>query len=194
MLTFNFNIFQKKTKETRDDADMNETTRAFKVDSDYEPYFDSYKEDHHCIVMPVFDVNENPVEPGNFAEKLKPGTLVEITFTLVHYAFQNNNRVYISDTFSAKIEMVSILKEAPAERKSPYKLKGRRPLHTPQSPVKSGPSSGERSAAASAFIPGASKTSGTRARDDDGTDSAEDRPTKRQKTDKENDKGKEKEV
>jgi hypothetical protein len=87
--------------------------------------------------MPVFDTADKLVNPDHFAEKLV-GAMCEITFTLKHYAIAaqtkaNGKVVEANDVFSAHVESVVILKNAPPLPRSPYKGKLTKiPHHRPQ--------------------------------------------------------------
>lgn len=111
--------------------------------------------------MPVFDINDHPVKPDLFADKLI-GSLCEITFTLRHYnigAQTKKDGSEAHDVFSAQVEAVLVLKNPPVIVRSPFKGRtNKRPHHRPQIPTR-----GEQVNAAAAFVsqPDVGSTSAT---------------------------------
>ncbi|KJA13881.1 hypothetical protein HYPSUDRAFT_483661 [Hypholoma sublateritium FD-334 SS-4] len=119
----------------------------------YAEFWKDAQTTHQLCSMPVFDQDDTVIaSPELFQQKLV-GSLVEVTFTLKHYHMgANAKRPEAYDTFSAKIESVSILRSPPVLTKSPYKetIYTRKPRPMPQTPTR-----GEQKSAAKAFVPAA---------------------------------------
>lgn len=135
------------------DEDRDSDTHAYTVDRQYEAYWASAKANNYCCIMPVFNVNDEPLNPNHFSDKLI-GAMCEVTFTLKHFTISRNTKpdgrvVEANDVFSAQVETVAILKHVAVIPRSPYKGRlTRRPHHRPQIPLR-----GEQINAANAFVP-----------------------------------------
>jgi hypothetical protein len=95
------------------------------------------------------------ISPTRFSTVL-PGALVEVTFSLKHYYIKKNN--VETNSFSASVQEVVILKPAPPSVPSPFqnrKIAGALSVsQSPRkSPSKSGPTRGEQETAAASFGP-----------------------------------------
>ncbi|KAF5319524.1 hypothetical protein D9619_008297 [Psilocybe cf. subviscida] len=132
-ISLNFPLFEERTPESDADQDVVDATAGYSVASEYANFWDTAKEKFHCRILDVFDINDERIDPKDFAHKLRAGTLVEVSFHLYHYPIGKQD-AWTSDTFSAHLTQISILKEAPPVVASPYKKAARRPPYTPQSP------------------------------------------------------------
>lgn len=117
----------------------------------YKEYWDAMRATHSVCPMLVFDEKEDIVgDPAQFESKLV-GALIEVTFSLKHYYMAaTSTRTKAYDTFSAKIESISVLSPPPVVRRSPYKetIYTRKPKPMPQMPTR-----GEQVQAAKVFGP-----------------------------------------
>lgn len=106
----------------------------YEVASVYQHAWDTASEKYSNQIMEVYGSDELPVDYNRFQKVLAPGTTVAVTFVLVHYAIRDREtNEPASDTYSALIRTVSVLKDAEKPSRPSFTPK-RRPLPVPQVP------------------------------------------------------------
>ncbi|PPQ82748.1 hypothetical protein CVT25_009302 [Psilocybe cyanescens] len=149
-MRFNYPLWEPKTDDN-DTPERNAITAGYNVNADCTPWFDLVKQSHQLCRLPLYDANENlDTKPETWESKLV-GAMVEVTFSLKHYHMAANSQcVKASDTFSAKVESVSILRPPPPVLRSPFKNLAS-PKKLPRTPQT--PSRGQQIKAARSFVP-----------------------------------------
>lgn len=129
----------------------NAITSGYTVNNECAPYLDPLKAMHQICRMPLYGADNNlDTRPDTWSDKLL-GALVKVTFTLRHYHMvATATRPDASDTFSAKVESLSILAVPTPILESRFRenVSPRKPRHLPQTPTRS-----EQVNAARAFVP-----------------------------------------
>ncbi|SJL03183.1 uncharacterized protein ARMOST_06529 [Armillaria ostoyae] len=89
------------------------------VDEEYQESFNKLKTRYQIKALPVFDMNDNFIEPDRIKAPLK-GALVKMHFSLKHWRIQRNNQP-AQDTFSLIMKQICILKNVRPPAPNPYK-------------------------------------------------------------------------
>ncbi|PPQ90115.1 hypothetical protein CVT25_012279 [Psilocybe cyanescens] len=149
-IRFNYPLWEPKT-DNNDTPERNAITTGYNVNANCTPWFDLIKQSHQLCCLPLYNANENlDTKPETWERKLV-GAMVEVTFSLKHYHMATNSqRIEASDTFSAKVESLSILRPPPPVLRSPFKnlASPKKPPRTPQTPSRS-----QQIKAARSFVP-----------------------------------------
>ncbi|PPQ85623.1 hypothetical protein CVT25_012515 [Psilocybe cyanescens] len=107
----------------------------YNINADCTPWFDLVKQSHQLCCVPLYNANKNlDTKPKTWESKLI-GAMVEVTFSLKHYPMAANSQcVKASDTFSIKVESISILRPLPPILYSLFKnlASPEKPSCTPQ--------------------------------------------------------------
>jgi hypothetical protein len=82
----------------------------------------------------IYDVDGSQIHPSVFATRL-PGAVVEVWFSLHHYLFGNNGGERASDTFTARLFQLRVLRRNTRGAGSPFA--GRNPALGPYIPPSS---------------------------------------------------------
>ncbi|KAF6761055.1 hypothetical protein DFP72DRAFT_1089695 [Ephemerocybe angulata] len=121
---------------------------------------DSLKETHRLNPVPFFDIDNAPMDPAGLLTHLV-GAVVEVSFTLHHFAMKDSSGKATSDTFTARLVQLRVLRKAAAQPASPYhnSLRTGSPYIPPASPTRrhthasAGPAVQQPEAAASTVPP-----------------------------------------
>ncbi|KAH9478030.1 hypothetical protein JR316_0004219 [Psilocybe cubensis] len=136
-MRFSFPLWEPRSVENTTPA-RDSATYGYTVNPACTPWFNSAKNSHHIRLMPVYDVEETLITRPDLFALLLIGSVVEVTFTLRHYHMAvTSTRTDASDTFSARVESVSVLCPPPPVLQSPIRMiSPRKPPRQAQTPTR----------------------------------------------------------
>ncbi|KAJ7075975.1 hypothetical protein C8R43DRAFT_966261, partial [Mycena crocata] len=117
LLRFTKPVFEKKGGDNPPDVD----TSRWPVGSANADLLLQTAKTHDARVFPLYDRQDRPVTPLD-VEKLLPGSMVEVSFRMIHYGFsRNGNNI---DSMTGEVAQVLTLRDAPPRPKTLYTRKG----------------------------------------------------------------------
>ncbi|KAF6763511.1 hypothetical protein DFP72DRAFT_744414, partial [Ephemerocybe angulata] len=72
---------------------------------------DALKETHRLNPVPFFDIDNTPMDPAGLLTNLV-GAVVEVSFTLHHFAVKDSSGKPTSDTFTGRLVQLRVLRKA----------------------------------------------------------------------------------